>query len=97
MTKPTKEQITKLLKEPKNFAVIKFSWSDRIVVPYDDGVMIIKHLKKGEHLKGYNDDELVIKPIKEEYPSISPLAEEDYIKYKFRALMGTGKKDDTDS
>ncbi len=70
------------------YLVIKISWSDKLVLPYDDGVKIIKHLKYAQLLDSHSGGFPVITPISSNI-TCEMLSRRDYINYKMSSLLET--------
>jgi hypothetical protein len=87
----------KLLVKANNFMVIQFGYSNSFVVPFIDGITIAKHFVHAEFYKDdYNDQKSKIIPIGSKEVTFTVMAEEQYLRYKTRALIhGNGDGNDS--
>lgn len=80
-----------VLKEanPSNYISVRFSYSIKYILPFDDGIKLLECLQKAEQI-----DDKKITPI--QYDSsfdITIMSKEDYIEYKMNHLLN--KDEDT--
>jgi len=86
--KLTTEQIAILKSaDPSNYISIRFSYSMKYILPFEDGVKLLQCLQKVEQI----DDEKIT-PVK--YDSsfdVTIISKEDYIEYKMNHLLNKDK------
>ena len=81
------EQEKKLTVKKDNFLVFRFGWSSSFVVPYKDGMEIIKYLINAETYEDSASEKIRIKPMSAEDLHIKILSQQSYVKYKAKALL----------
>ena len=84
----------KALKEasPESYLRIKFTWTTEFVLPYEDGISLLKTFYKAEVLNDdFNDkaNSKIIPLDSEAGPAIKILSKEDYIHFKMNYLKTT--------
>ena len=71
-----------------NMCVIKFDYGTEIILPYDDGITLLKCLEKAETLKDNYESGKAIEPINFRQFTMTPLSIEEYRKIKMDQLLG---------
>jgi len=84
----TDKQKKEALDPKNNFMVIKLSWSANLVVPWDEGVIIMGALKNAELLVDYHSEDAKITPVtKNDAISSEILSQEEYLKLKMAHIL----------
>lgn len=82
--KLTKTEIKELIAKDKGYMIIKIGYN-KIIVPYDDGLAIMKHLERAEEIEGYDDHK--IRPPKHDYITSQFIPQSRYLQCKMAVLL----------
>ena len=94
LAKLSKEELIDLnFEEHKVHAKISFGYSSKYILPYEDGLALMKCFAHAETLTdSYNDNAAIVKL--KDSPELSIISHEEYAEIKMRALLKGAEKDE---